>query len=341
MGSSQSSTVNVLNQVTNNIALNMVNRQVSEITSTSVNHNRFTISIGEKADVKGCNIDLTQKINASQTVKLMSKVKNTSDLQAQINGMLDSAVTQANSATNGFLSTAFNNQKSEQDIKNIISNNITTDILNETMNSIIDLLDNLNEGTLIIKGKYTCPEGKGIVINQEIVSQQIAQIYADVVTEAAMKVEAISKAVSDSEQKNTSKNAGVAELVSAIFSGWALIIVIVIVVIGLLLWGLSKMVSAEDIKDLASSQVPKAPVDFGSFSKNYLNKVVNQAKNMSQGMSKGLKEVVKEVHGAAGGLKDLVKEASGMASGLKDAAKQIHKEVKNVAYKQLNMGSML
>ena len=229
MGSNQSSQVKQTTEILNKSVTNMVNTNIVKAGASNSNVNSFEFTTGPRSDIKNCSINLGQKINASQKVKVMSQVSSVNDMKSMLKSSIDNAASQSNSATSGFLSTAFNNQKSNTEITNILKNEIENNITNENLTECNALIDNINKGKLEFNGKWDCGKLGQININQEIVSAQVVECFANAAQEAIMQNANIADAVNKAEQANTSKVGGVAELASAIMGPYAMIVIAIVI----------------------------------------------------------------------------------------------------------------
>jgi hypothetical protein len=240
MGSNQSSTVKQTTEILNKSMTNIVNKNTVSASAKNTNTNSFEIITGPRSDISNCSLRLGQKINASQQLKVMAKVSSTNEMKAMLKSAVDNATAQNNEATSGFLSTAFNNQKSNTEINNILKNEIENNITNENLTECNGLIDNINNGRLEINGKWNCGEQGPIVIDQDLVSSQVVECFANAAQEAIMQNQNIADAVNKAEQANTSKVGGAAELASAIMGPYAMIVIAIViamvVAIPLLIW---------------------------------------------------------------------------------------------------------
>ena len=238
MGSSQSSSVKQTVEVLNKSVTELVTKNTNSSSARNSNSNSFRITIGEKGDVQGCNLSFTQKITASQQVKVMAKFASKADLQTQMKTALKNSVDQSSSSTQGALALSLNVQNSKQEINQKISNIIETRITNETVNEVNGFLDNLNNGELEIKGKWSCAaSGGAIVINQSIVSDQIVELLSDTMVGNSITTTTDTTASADSKQKTISEQKGLDSIIDSIgglFTGPMIIIAVVVIVVAII-----------------------------------------------------------------------------------------------------------
>ena len=240
MGANQSNEVKQLTSVTSKNITNLVNNNTTSASASNTNTNSFTFE--NEGTIKGCNLKLGQKITANQTVKVQSKITSAADLQNQLKMAVDNTMKQGNTAVNGFLSTAFSNQKSSVDIQNILNSTIENNVTNDNVTQCNAILDNANLGKIINKGTIKCGPNGSINNPQEIISTQMVECYSDALNSALMKNELIAKAVNNVAQDNSSKNAGVAEAITAITSGLMMpfiILFVIILIIGMIMYFMS------------------------------------------------------------------------------------------------------
>jgi uncharacterized protein with GYD domain len=229
MGSNQSSQIKQTTEILNKSVTNVVNTNIVKAGASNSNVNSFEFTTGPRSDIQNCSINLGQKINASQQVKVMSQVSSVNDMKTMLKSAVDNSTSQNNEATSGFLSTAFNNQKSNTEINNILKNEIENNITNENLTECNALIDNINKGKLEFNGKWNCGERGQITINQEIVSAQVVECFANAAQEAIMQNTNIADAVNKAEQANTSKVGGVAEAISAVMGPYAMIVIAIVI----------------------------------------------------------------------------------------------------------------
>jgi hypothetical protein len=237
MGASQSSSVTQVNDILNESITEIVNQNTTSASARNTNVNSFTLKNGPTGKIINCNFNLGQKINATQAVKVMAKITSTQELANTLNSAVDTAMEKNQESVNGFLSTAFTNQESTTDIKNILKNTIQNNITNTNLTECNAILDNANNGLIENDGLIDCSEGGQINNPQEIISDQLVMCFSEALTEALLKNENISKAKTTLEESQTSKNTGLDGVISAIFSMWGIIgIVVIVVVIGVILY---------------------------------------------------------------------------------------------------------
>jgi len=253
MGANQSSSVKQVTDITNRSITNVKNTSRITANTKNTNKNTFSLYIGPNGNLDCETISLGQKINATQNVSVSQKISSTNEMKTLLKSAVDNAVEQNNKSVNGFLSTAFNNQKSNTEITNILKNEIENNITNENVTECNSILDNANEGKIEIYGTMKC---RTLNNPQEIISEQLVNCFQDALQQAVMNNTNIADAVNKTKQANTSENKGVAELASALLGPYAMIIIAIViglvVFIPLLIWSFGGSKGITDVTKAVS-----------------------------------------------------------------------------------------
>ncbi len=223
MGANQSNTVRQTTEVLNSTVNNVVSSSRITSQAKATNSNTFELVIGPNADIQCDNIDFSQKIRATQTVKVMAKIQNSTELQNMLKAAVDNATKQSNDSVNNFLSTSFNNQETNTEITNILHNEIENNITNENVQECNAIIDNANNNKLQIYGKLKC---KNLGAPQEIINDQVVECITDQLIKAVSNNQQIADAINKSESENKSKNTGPLEALAGL---WFLFPIILIV----------------------------------------------------------------------------------------------------------------
>jgi hypothetical protein len=235
MGSSQSSQAKQTNEVLNESITNMVSRSVNSASARNANANKFTIKIGEKGSVTNCNLKLGQKIQAKQAVKVMAKYASKADLQTQLTTALQNSAEQKSKSEQQSLATTIGVQNSKTEINQKIKNIVNTSITNEVFNTVNGFLDNVNDGTLEIMGKWDCAATGGTIdITQDIVSDQVVELLSDAIISNVVGTTTDSTAAAASTQASESLQTGmISDLGKALMGPIGIILIIVLALGGI------------------------------------------------------------------------------------------------------------
>jgi hypothetical protein len=239
MGNSSSSKVKKMNEVITSTSINTVNEQINSSSATQINRNEITFIVGRDLN---CSLKTNQTIEAGQNLKVIAKIKSDADLKVTINSILDDTTQNHSEQVTGFLSTAVaNSSESVSDITNRIKNDVNINIGSKLRNDINLFIEDLNKGLFIFGRDANCLEGEqSIVINQDIITNQIAELYSEAIVSAALKGDFTNKLVAELEQSSKQENTGLFESLGNLLGGmwiiFAIIGVVVIVIVALLLW---------------------------------------------------------------------------------------------------------
>jgi hypothetical protein len=203
MGNSQSTNVQQTLQTVNSAVTNIVNKTENTTNTTTINTNTFSLEIGEGFEVKGrVLLDLGQRITASQAVTVNSAVTNTAALQTAITSALKASAESMSESKQGALAAAMNIQNTNQSLNQLIANYVTTNVTNETVTNVNNIINNANNGTIVLRGKYA---GDFTLKNpQEIISDQIAKTVTSSLTDNQQALSIANKM--DAENKTSQKS---------------------------------------------------------------------------------------------------------------------------------------
>jgi len=222
MGASVSTQVaNQTSIVVNKAMTNLVNRSTSTASGVSVSGNKISLSL-EGADIKGCNINITQKIKSTQDIKCMAKFTSVSDMKEQLKSALQNQAQQESQQKMQALTLGLGASTNIQNFNQTISNYIETNITNETFNEVNGYLANTNGITVRAKGMtFDCrgSGGKipaGLTIDQSIVSKQTVSLLTDAVMEGIMERVSDTEADTQGAQKSDQKMDGIQGVISAL-----------------------------------------------------------------------------------------------------------------------------
>jgi len=251
MGSSQSSTVRVLNQSLTTNLNNIVKNNMMEQNTVQINRNTFDVQVG--GSILYCAISNDQRIDTSQIQQAIQKVDNTTELISKLNEAMDATARSQQTATNGFLSTTFGAQKSRTEAMNIMKSIVQNNITEENVQQLNAVIDNANNFKLRVGGDLICDKVTGKIENiQGIRTNQVAGALQDILTKTLAKNEKVAKAIGKSEGKQDIENKGVASLLGPWFFMIA-IIVIAFIVGGVFLF--KSLLSSPEAMDIVKSRV--------------------------------------------------------------------------------------
>lgn len=215
MGSKQSSYAekNITTDVINKNMLNSFTRNLNEQSSNCSGTQYAEFLAGPQSDIVGCDLNINQKMGLDCKAQAYFASQNENSLKADIQNSLDQSLKSEQKNENpSFTLVPYSNQSNtdlvnvQNHIKNIVERNLTT----ENLNKCLAIAKGAQEGKITILGKYTCKEGKGINLTQDMVVEQYAQCGADIVNKTLTDDKFISdlKTKAESSQSNLTSGYG-------------------------------------------------------------------------------------------------------------------------------------
>jgi hypothetical protein len=222
---------------------NLVTKNTTSGSGTNINGNNLKISL-KGAKIKGCPINIGQRIQAEQKITVMSKFNSLTDMRTQMTTALQNTAAQQSSATQGALATTIGVQNSKQEIDQKIKNIVETNITNETLNSVNGFLQNINNGEYDMSGlEYECPPGSpGLVVTQDIISKQTIEMLSSAVIGNTVAATTDTKAVAESKQVTDIKQQGAIDAVGGVITSGLmamvapLVALIILAILIMIIW---------------------------------------------------------------------------------------------------------
>lgn len=209
MGNQQSIVTDIVNNVTMSTTTDFVNKNVMNQSTDSTNIQDMTINIGI-AD--GCPIDASQKIKSKVQVNQSLDQQAVKNLQTQLKGELENALSQNSKMINGLAAmTGGNEQDVSASIRNTINQSIATRVTSENiMNQAVSSI-NIQRQRLNLAVCRNSP----IKMSQDIASEIIAQNLMTQMTDDILKNEILAKAKTTVTQSTTMENKGFESIAAA------------------------------------------------------------------------------------------------------------------------------
>ena len=176
--------------------------------------------------------------------------KSIQDLSTALQNQAKTAIDNAATQGNGFFSTAIaNSTEAKTDLKNKVTNIIDNTMKSTNVQKIFSDARNLQDLDfshidMECAPAYRIAGQNDLVINQKLKSAVVAKGVADNITQALSQVIVDNTADTTVKQKADQKNAGLDDLVSAIFSGWGMIVIGCIILLMLLVFVGPKIMAA-------------------------------------------------------------------------------------------------
>jgi hypothetical protein len=238
MGGNQSKasskvTNDFLTQITSSF-MSSLNQSVSATGGT-----RQTVNLSG-ASFNGCRVKISQGASVTASASGTLTVQNQQALTAELQNKMAQKLQQSAEQKNGFLSPAFANKaETVSDVANRSNTIISTTMSSSTVQDIFaKALSNqdVNAGNLWMQcdPKYRNPGEYDFELDQNILQSITAKGVADAVTNSMQNDTLLNSAITDLSQHASQTNAGLDDLVKAIFAGltgiWGIIGVILCVV---------------------------------------------------------------------------------------------------------------
>lgn len=267
MGAANSSEIKNVVGVVNNVSNEVVNRSITEGNAVSQNIQTLDVTFGPNSEIN-CPFNANNKIAVNQQVNISSVFNSASNVQNALQNMLTQIASSSQEAVSQFLSTSASVNVSKSDLISSISNDIQTKVTNENITSCKNFVTNIQNGKFEFLGKYTCPPGTNITINQDIINDQITQCLSQTFFNVIASNDLVNQVVQKAETKQIAKTEGIFSFLSiGGIVGAIAVIVIVILIIGVGIYfytkskkgGGPKGISTTSVKKSLPLPVPKVP----------------------------------------------------------------------------------
>lgn len=233
-GNTSKSSVQQVNEFFNKTTNEFVSENSNEVSATSLNTQKISVR-GSK--FKNCTVDISQEIDATTVSTGKMENKSIQDLSTELQNKAKTAIDNAATQNNGFFSTAIaNNTEARTNLKTTVANIIDNKMKSTNVQKIF--ADSKNLQDLDFSGidmecapEYRVAGEKDLEINQKLKSSVVAKGVADNLTQALSQVIVDNTADTTVKQSATQKNAGLDDLVSALTSGLAMIIIGAIIIL--------------------------------------------------------------------------------------------------------------
>lgn len=218
MGSAQSTTESE--------AISIITQNMTNITQSTTNKSAMTCDANNdmivNIDNSTCgSITEGQTINGTCNLSSFFTTSNASDISNIINNAIQQATTSSNSAVNGFLDSSVSYQNTNMSLSTALQNFVTTNVTQIVTNSCVNNALFTNASTVTVSNS-TIP---GVCdFSQAIQFSAACECIVNSATSAIANNSEINTAVQSASATQASTGGGVADVISALTSGWALIL---------------------------------------------------------------------------------------------------------------------
>ena len=240
MGNVQSSITQQVSTIVNQSMTELVTNNTNSASATNINGNNLSVDLSG-AKLKNCPITFGQTIEADQTIKMMATFTSLNDLKSQMTTALQNTASQQNESKQGSLAIALNAQSGIVNIKQAISNLVSTKVTTNTFNQVNGFLQNINNGTIKMAGIEMDCGGAPLVITQRIISDQVVNMLTKAIVGTTAASISSSDAVTATSSGNKSVQQGLFEGIGGMMSSPGMIIFMVILALAVLWYIKSRM----------------------------------------------------------------------------------------------------
>jgi len=219
MGNIQSNNVSTSVSLLNQVTTNLVATQTTNASAESISKQTMTVKF-KGGSIKNCILNIDQTANVSQNTKVMAKFNSTSDLVTSLTSAATDKINQASQSDIGALALSLNCQANTTDVKDKVSDLITTNITDAQTTTLNTFLQSIQDAKVEFKNVNIDCGGKTLTITQSDITNQISKLLTNMVV--GNTVTGTSDASTDAEiaQSEKSKQEGL---------GSALILVVLII----------------------------------------------------------------------------------------------------------------
>ena len=236
MGSAQSSTISeCISQLNQQITNEVTSQQVT--TSNIMNNvNSLTVSLKGSNLSGNCKIQLGQSIGVDQKIKSAATMTSLTNIQSALKNSVQNTLNSNSKAVSDFLSTTFNSQDNNENLFLNISNQVINNITNDQISSIVNFVDNLQQGNLDMS-QMDCSGNATIISPQDQVVNSIVNNVSNLYTNNLMNNTEIADGVNKLSQQQTSENKGIGDAIAKVFSSMTFMVIgLVVVVLALIIF---------------------------------------------------------------------------------------------------------
>lgn len=215
-GSSAQATIeNTVESINKNL-LSIISNKQNDASVNCTTNQVAKILIGEKAVVNNCDLNIGQTAFIKKCNLQSGFSDNSSnDLSTLVNQAVEQTGTADSKAVSDFLSSkteSNSNVTNKQTIQNILSKEINSSVKNSCkLNSSIQ-----QDGTIEIRGKYTCgPSGK-IDISQYAELEALGSCISDVISSILTNDQTLLASATVANAKSTAEGKGLTSMISAL-----------------------------------------------------------------------------------------------------------------------------
>jgi hypothetical protein len=233
-GNTSKSSVQQVNEFFNQTTNSFVSANSNKVDASNMSQQTINAA---GATIDGCRVNFDQQITSGTVSTGKMENKSIQDLSTALQNQAKTAIDNAATQDNGFFSTAIaNSTEAKTDLKNTVTNIIDNTMKTTSVQEIFSKAQNVQDAQLqgmFMKcyPQYRFANEWDLQVNQNIKSDVVAKGVADNLTQALSQVIVDNTADTTVTQKADQKNAGLDDLVSALTSGWAILVFAIIMIL--------------------------------------------------------------------------------------------------------------
>lgn len=217
--SSQSSKTSLTDVVNKNM-LNSFTRNMNEQSSNCSGTQYAEFTSGPQSEIVGCDLNMNQKMALDCKAQGYFASQNENSLKADIQNSLDQSFKSDQKQENpSFTLVPYSEQNSQDrvNVENYIKNTVERNLTTENLNKCLAIAKGAQEGKITILGKYTCREGQGIDLTQDMLIKQYAQCGADIVNKTLTDDKFVSDLKTKAESSQSNLTSGYGAIIALVF----------------------------------------------------------------------------------------------------------------------------
>ena len=233
MGGSQSSSISQLLDVMNQNTINVIHTVENESSQTCQTVQNLEVNILPTAIIN-CGLNFSQDAQVHCDLTATFKASNSSDISSLVNSLVDQAAHSDQKLLTDMLSTTFNNQSNNTDVKSYLKTILTANVTDQTFNKCIQKNALFQNQKINIAGVVNCPPGQGINFSQNAELSAAANCLSSAINDTIVKDAVLNNVAQKSDSSQTSQTKGVGDIISSVVGGViGVYLIIAIILIGL------------------------------------------------------------------------------------------------------------
>ena len=246
-GNSSKSAVEQTNEFFNSTTQNFM---ASLHSTVNVSHETIQNLTATGMHIEGCRVRFGQSVDSDVAATGQLSQENLSQLTAELKNQANTAIDNMASQHSGFLApTIMNSADARTTLKTKVTNIVNTSMTSSAVLDVIAAVNNHQAADFTGLWMKCYPEYRfqnewDLEVDQNIKAKIVAKAVADQITHDLTSVIADNSVTTSVKQSASQTSAGLDDLVKAIFSGWGLLVMAIIVILIILVMVGPKILAA-------------------------------------------------------------------------------------------------